>query len=61
MATLNFTSNLQRHVEVPAAQVAGATIREILDTYFSANPQVRGYILDDQVLSGTQTRRYFFE
>ena len=48
MSTLNFTSNLQRHVDVPAAQVNGTTVREVLDAYFSANPRVRGYVLDDQ-------------
>ena len=48
MTTLNFTSNLQRHVDVPRAQVHGATVREVLDAYFASNPRVRGYILDDQ-------------
>ncbi len=48
MTTLNFTSNLQRHVDVPTAQVEGATVREVLETYFADNPRVRGYILDDQ-------------
>lgn len=48
MTTLNFTSNLQRHVNVPTAQVKGATVREALEAYFADNPEVRGYILDDQ-------------
>ena len=48
MPTLNFTPNLRRHVETPAAQVNGATVRQVLEAYFQANPQVRSYILDDQ-------------
>lgn len=48
MPTLNFTPNLRRHVETPAAQVNSATVRQVLEAYFQVNPQVRGYILDDQ-------------
>ena len=48
MATLMFTQNLLRHVETPAARAEGRTVREVLDGYFAANPQVRGYVLDDQ-------------
>ncbi|MDJ0704872.1 MAG: MoaD/ThiS family protein [Leptolyngbyaceae cyanobacterium MO_188.B28] len=48
MPTLNFTPNLRRHVETPAAPVKGATVRQVLEMYFQVNPQVRGYILDDQ-------------
>ena len=45
---MSFTSNLRRHVECPAAHVAGATVREVLDAYFSAHPAVRSYVLDEQ-------------
>ena len=48
MTSLNFTSNLLRHVDVPAAHVDGSTLREVLDQYFEVNPRVRRYILDDQ-------------
>ena len=48
MTTINFTSNLLRHVDVPAAQAEGETVREVLEDYFEANPRVRGYVLDDQ-------------
>ena len=48
MATLSFTPNLRRHVETPAARVEGATLRQVLEGYFQVNPQVRGYVLDDQ-------------
>ncbi len=34
MPTLNFTPNLRRHVETPAAQVNGATVRQVLEAYF---------------------------
>jgi hypothetical protein len=48
MAHLIFTPNLLRHVASPNARVPGATVREVLQTYFQANPQVHGYVLDDQ-------------
>ena len=48
MPTLKFTPNLLRHVNVPSAQIAGATVREVLSKYFEQNPQVQGYVLDDQ-------------
>jgi hypothetical protein len=28
--------------------VAGATVREVLENYFSLHEQARGYVLDDQ-------------
>lgn len=48
MTTLSFTPNLRRHVETPTARVEGATVRQVLEGYFQDNPQVRGYVLDDQ-------------
>ena len=48
MAHLEFTPNLQRHVTCRAGQVAGSTVREVLQAYFSENTQARGYVLDDQ-------------
>jgi molybdopterin synthase sulfur carrier subunit len=48
MPTVRFTSNIQRHVECPTRDVAGATLREVLEDYFRANGQARGYVLDDQ-------------
>ena len=48
MTTLSFTPNLLRHVRTPSARVEGVTVREVLEAYFRANPQVRGYVLDDQ-------------
>lgn len=48
MAEVVFTPNLRRHVECPTTEVAGATVREVLDAVFAANPRLRGYVLDDQ-------------
>ena len=48
MAKVVFTANLQRHVACPEAQATGRTVREVLDNVFTANPQARGYVLDDQ-------------
>ncbi len=48
MPTVRFTDNIQRHVECPTREVAGATVREVLDGYFLANTRARGYVLDDQ-------------
>ncbi len=48
MPKVAFTQNIQRHVACPEAEVAGATVREVLDNYFAGNPQARGYVLDDQ-------------
>ena len=48
MAKVIFTANIQRHVACPEADAAGATVREVLDAVFAANPQARGYVLDDQ-------------
>ena len=48
MAKVVFTPNVQRHVGCPAAEAAGATVREVLENVFADNPQARGYVLDDQ-------------
>ena len=48
MARIVFTANLQRHVDCPAAEAQGATVREALDAVFRANERLRGYVLDDQ-------------
>ena len=48
MATLAFTPNLARHVETPETPVTGTTLGAALESYFAANPRVRGYVLDDQ-------------
>jgi len=48
MATVRFTQNIQRHVECPTRDVAGTTLRDVLEEYFRMNDQARGYVLDDQ-------------
>ena len=48
MPTLSFTPHLQRLVATPAAPVSGATVGAVLESYFAAQPQVRGFVLDDQ-------------
>lgn len=47
MITVQFTSNLQRHISCPVQTVTGATVREVLDRVFENLPQARGYVLDD--------------
>jgi molybdopterin synthase sulfur carrier subunit len=46
--TVRFTDNIQRHVPCPTRDVPGATLRAVLDSYFSSNTQARGYVLDEQ-------------
>jgi molybdopterin synthase sulfur carrier subunit len=48
MATIDFTPNLRRHVDCPAASLDAGTIREFLGAYFARWPDVRNYVLDDQ-------------
>jgi hypothetical protein len=48
MATVRFTQNIQRHVLCPTREIAGSTLREVLNEYFRENEQARGYVLDEQ-------------
>lgn len=48
MPTVRFTQNIQRHVACPTREVGGASIRDVLDSYFRLHEQARGYVLDDQ-------------
>ena len=48
MARVTFTKNLERHVACPSEDVAGATLRAVLDAYFERHPRVRSYVLDEQ-------------
>jgi molybdopterin converting factor small subunit len=48
MPRVVFTSNLQRHVRCPEADVAAATVGAALEAVFDAQPQIRGYVLDEQ-------------
>jgi sulfur-carrier protein len=48
MARVVFTSNLQRHVNCAETQVAAGTLHDALAQVFAAQPQARGYVLDEQ-------------
>ena len=48
MVRVHFTPNIQRHLSCPTTEVAGKTVRAVLDAVFTANPAARGYVLDDQ-------------
>ncbi len=48
MPRVTFTDNLQRHVHCPPCQVAGDTVRAVLDAAFDIYPEARGYVLDDR-------------
>ena len=48
MVKVAFTSNLEKHLDVPTLEVDGATIGEVLEACCEKNPSLRSYILDDQ-------------
>jgi sulfur-carrier protein len=48
VATVRFTESIQRHVQCPTREIAGVTLREVLEGYFAGNERARGYVLDDQ-------------
>lgn len=54
MAHIAFAPAIQRHVASPARDVEAATVRSALDAVFALQPELRGYILDDQA----QLRRH---
>jgi len=47
VATILFTQNLRRHVDVERLSVHGATVAEALQHVFDDYPRMRGYLLDD--------------
>ncbi|MBI5113569.1 MAG: MoaD/ThiS family protein [Rhodovulum sp.] len=48
MVRVVFTQNIQRHVALPETEVAGGTVREVLEAVFADSPSARSYVLDDQ-------------
>jgi molybdopterin converting factor small subunit len=45
---LKFAKAFRRHVDCPDVSVPGtATVRQVLDAYFGANPAVRSYVVDE--------------
>jgi sulfur-carrier protein len=48
MPRVIFTPNLRRHLDAPPVDVTGANVAEVLDQVFLRQPELRGYLLDDQ-------------
>lgn len=48
MVQIRFTKNIQRHVKCPPETVAGETVRQALDAYFTKHPAARDYVVDEQ-------------
>lgn len=48
MARVIFPSSLARHVNCPAVEAPGGTVREVLEVVFAGNEVARHYVLDDQ-------------
>ena len=47
MVTIDFAKAFRRHVDCPAMNVEGGTLRAALEAYFDTYPSVRSYVLDD--------------
>jgi signal transduction histidine kinase len=45
---LSFTPQLARFTATPEVDTSASTLREALEDAFAVNPQLRGYVLDDQ-------------
>ncbi|MGZ8971408.1 MAG: MoaD/ThiS family protein [Telluria sp.] len=48
MARLVFTQQLARFLAVPQVETGALRLRDALGEAFDGNPQLRGYVLDDQ-------------
>lgn len=48
MSRIIFAPAIQRHVASPEREVSAATVGAALETVFREQPELRGYILDDQ-------------
>ena len=48
VARIVFTQQLKRFTAAPELETPAATLRAALDAAFALNPQLRGYVLDDQ-------------
>ncbi|MDB5801636.1 MAG: thiamine biosynthesis protein ThiS [Rhodocyclales bacterium] len=48
MVRIVLTPQLQRFTETPEVEAIAATLRDALEASFAANPQLRGYVLDEQ-------------
>ncbi|MDN0082865.1 MoaD/ThiS family protein [Crenobacter sp. SG2305] len=43
-----FAPAIQRYVESPAREVAGASVAAVLESVLRLQPELRGYLFDDQ-------------
>ena len=48
MPRLFFTPQLARFTAAPELETSAKTLRAALEAAFAVNPQLRGYVLDDQ-------------
>ncbi len=48
MARIELTPNLARHGDFRPGEAPGETVAAILAHFFSAQPTLKGYVLDDQ-------------
>lgn len=48
MAQLAFTPHLRKVIDPTLRAVAGATVRDVLETAFDETPEARSYVLDEQ-------------
>lgn len=48
MAGIAMSQHIRNHVDVDRSEVSGETVREALESLFSENPRLRGYLLDDR-------------
>ena len=48
MVKVIFTANLMRHVDCPAMEVGGGTVRDVLAKVFAENPRLKSYVVDEQ-------------
>jgi sulfur-carrier protein len=48
MPRVSFTPNLRRHLDALPLEVTGDTVAEVFEQVFRQQPELRGYLLDDQ-------------
>ena len=48
MAQVVFTPQLRRFTATPEVSTSASTLRAALEEAFTANPQLRGYVMDEQ-------------
>ena len=48
MPKVVFTAHLLKHGALQPAEVAGASVAEALQAVFQEQPELKGYVLDDQ-------------